>query len=150
MREHAAALLLGMYGRIISDEEAKNITGMCDKQKLKEAIAERGPPFNDRDIEAFIEDGDDEGDEQPIIDKYAQFIKNYQYNYNDKALAVDPSIDTEQVHIGPMAQDIEQVNPACVVEDPKTGMKEVDAGRLALMNAGAIAELARKINGTSS
>ena len=44
-----------------------------------------------------------------------------------------------------MAQDLEKVNPATVVEDKETGYKEVDTGRLALMNAGAIAELARAV-----
>jgi hypothetical protein len=44
-----------------------------------------------------------------------------------------------------MAQDIEQVNPAAVNTDPSTGYKKVDTGRLALMNAGAIADLAREL-----
>ena len=43
-----------------------------------------------------------------------------------------------------MAQDIEQVNPACVKETPE-GVKTVDTARLAMMNAGAIGDLAREL-----
>lgn len=80
-----------------------------------------------------------------VLSKYADYIHNYLYTYNEEALKVDPATDTEQEHIGPMAQDLQQVNPATVKEDPKSGYLTVDTGRLALMNAGAIAELARKL-----
>ena len=79
-----------------------------------------------------------------ILGAYADNIKNYVYNYKPEATQVDPNIDPNQEHIGPMAQDIEQVNPACVKETPE-GVKTVDTSRLAMMNAGAIGDLAREI-----
>ena len=45
-----------------------------------------------------------------------------------------------------MAQDIQKVNPATVKKDTYSGYLTVDASRLALMNAGAIAELARRLD----
>ena len=57
---------------------------------------------------------------------------------------VDPSIDPEEVHRGPMAQDIEKVAPDCVRETPD-GIKVVDGNRLALVNAGVIGDLARRL-----
>ena len=98
---------------------------------------------NDRDYDP--DDYDSWGDEDgSILGAYADNIKNYVYNYKPEATQVDPNIDPNQEHIGPMAQDIEQVNPACVKETPE-GVKTVDTGRLAMMNAGAIGDLAREI-----
>jgi len=79
------------------------------------------------------------------LDGYARYIKNSVYTYKPEATKVDPSIDPEEKHIGPMAQEIEKVNEACVKETPER-VKKVDTGRLALMNAGAIGDLARQNN----
>ena len=87
---------------------------------------------------------DDEGYDNSVLDGYANFIKNYVYTYKPEATQIDQSIDPNEEHIGPMAQDIEQVNPACIKETPE-GVKTVDTGRLAMMNAGAIADLAREV-----
>ena len=98
---------------------------------------------NDKDYDP--DDYDSWGDEDgSILGAYADNIKNYVYNYKPEATQVDPNIDLNQEHIGPMAQDIEQVNPACVKETPE-GVKTVDTSRLAMMNAGAIGDLAREI-----
>ena len=98
---------------------------------------------NDKDYDP--DDYDSWGDEDgSILGAYADNIKNYVYNYKPEATQVDPTIDPNQEHIGPMAQDIEQVNPACVKETPE-GVKTVDTSRLAMMNAGAIGDLAREI-----
>ena len=98
---------------------------------------------NNRDYDP--NDYDSWGDEDgSILDAYANNIKNYVYNYKPEATQVDPNIDPNQEHIGPMAQDIEQVNPACVKETPE-GVKTVDTSRLAMMNAGVIGDLAREI-----
>ena len=98
---------------------------------------------NDKDYDP--DDYDSWGDEDgSILGAYADNIKNYVYNYKPEATQVDPNIDPNQEHIGPMAQDIEQVNPACVKETPE-GVKTVDTSRLAMMNAGAIGDLAREI-----
>ena len=48
-----------------------------------------------------------------------------------------------------MAQDIEQVNPAVVHENAQ-GIKSVDTSRLAMMNAGAIGDLARMLKDIDS
>ena len=98
---------------------------------------------NDKDYDPDNYDswGDEDGS---ILGAYADNIKNYVYNYKPEATQVDPNIDPNQEHIGPMAQDIEQVNPACVKETPE-GVKTVDTSRLAMMNAGAIGDLAREI-----
>lgn len=98
---------------------------------------------NDRDYDP--NDYDSWGDEDgSLLGAYANNIKNYVYNYKPEATQVDPNIDPNQEHIGPMAQDIEQVNPACVKETSK-GVKTVDTSRLAMMNAGVIGDLAREI-----
>lgn len=151
-----AARILKEYGHIISDEECKEIVGCVeDKKALAKAIMALGAPFNISEVDAlsqivgnldqydFQKDGHMWRDD--VLDKYAEYVYNYDYQYNDEALKVDPTIDTEQQHTGPMAQDLEKVNPSVVTEDPKSGYKTVDTGRLALMNAGAIADLARKV-----
>lgn len=98
---------------------------------------------NDRDYDP--NDYDSWGDEDgSLLGAYANNIKNYVYNYKPEATRVDPNIDPNQEHIGPMAQDIEQVNPACVKETSE-GVKTVDTSRLAMMNAGVIGDLAREI-----
>lgn len=99
-----------------------------------------------KDVLQYVDDPDvpEDADEDTILEAYANNIYNYLYNYKDEATAIDPSIDPQEEQIGPMAQDIEKVNPACVKETPE-GVKEVDTGRLALMNAGAIADLAREM-----
>ena len=101
--------------------------------------------FHHNDKDYNPDDYDSWGDEDgSILGAYADNIKNYVYNYKPEATQVDPNIDPNQEHIGPMAQDIEQVNPACVKETPE-GVKTVDTSRLAMMNAGAIGDLAREI-----
>lgn len=85
-----------------------------------------------------------EDDSDDIVTKYAANLKNYLYQYKPEATTVDSSINPEENQIGIMAQDLEKVNPACVKETPE-GVKVVDAERLALMNAGVIADLARRL-----
>jgi SLT domain-containing protein len=97
---------------------------------------------NGTDYDMFGDDVDT--NDQDLLNAYAKNIYNYAYNYKPEAGNVDPSIDPSQEHIGPMAQDIEQVNPACVKETPE-GVKTVDTARLAMMNAGVIADIARQL-----
>lgn len=84
-------------------------------------------------------------DDMSVLAGYADFIHNYLYNYKPEAQELDSSINPEQDQIGPMAQDIEKVNPACITETPE-GIKTVDTRKLALMNAGAIGDIARQLN----
>ena len=89
-------------------------------------------------------DGDDEGVTDEMLEGYAKHLRNYLYTYKDEAQGIDPSIDPEEEHAGPMAQDIEKVAPDCVKETPE-GVKTVDGNRLALVNAGVIGELSRRV-----
>jgi hypothetical protein len=143
---------------VLSDENMKVIQDTTDPKTLAKEILEQGPPYNEKEIKILVKaagkltdtlndldferDGHRWGDS--IMAKYAKHIQNFPYTYKEEAKGVDPSIDTKQQHIGPMAQDIEQVNPACVTETPE-GVKTVDTARLALMNSGVIADLAREI-----
>lgn len=122
--------------------------------KRVKCIANQQGPISIEDL-AFImeqagndEDGHGISDEMDwtdeMLDKYAQHLHNYLYTYKESAKQVDPSIDPNEKHIGPMAQDIEQVAPDCVKETDQ-GVKVVDGNRLALVNAGVIGDLARRL-----
>ena len=118
--------------------------GRPSREDMMWLVKQQGPfHHNDRDYDPNDYDNWDDEDGS-ILGAYADNIKNYVYNYKPEATQVDPNIDPNQEHIGPMAQDIEQVNPACVKETPE-GVKTVDTSRLAMMNAGAIGDLAREI-----
>ena len=101
--------------------------------------------YNDREYDPFNEADWEDDTDSSVLNAYADHIRNYVYTYKPEAVEIDSRIDPEQEHIGPMAQDIEQVNPACVKETAD-GVKTVDSARLAMMNAGAIGELARQLN----
>jgi hypothetical protein len=136
----------------------KEIEECTEADGLAREILANGPPFSEREVNILIKAAgklvDDKHDldfhrdghrwSDSVLDLYADHIMNYPYRYKKEATAVDPSIDPNELHIGPMAQDIEKVNPACIKED-ENGIKSVDTGRLALMNSGAIADLAREI-----
>lgn len=142
-----ASAMLHFYSPVLSDEDCKNIVG-DDIQDIAASIIENGPPYSKHEIQVLIKaanfNDDFDYNDESVLQQYAQHIRNYRYTYKDEAQDVDPRIDTAEEHIGPMAQDIEKVNPAAVKED-KSGYKVVDTGRLALMNAGAIGELARAV-----
>jgi len=76
--------------------------------------------------------------------KYADYLQNYLYQYLPEATNIDKSIDPKEDQIGIMAQDLEKVNPACVKELPN-GVKTVDTDKLALMNAGVLADVVRRL-----
>ncbi len=129
----------------ISDEDMKDVKSLRD----------RGAPFSmdevallsmaaGADSDGYTLNEDVTADES-VIDDYAKYLHNYLYNYKDEAAKIDNSIDPKQDQIGIMAQDLEKVNPACINTLPN-GVKTVDTGRLALMNAGAIADLARRLD----
>lgn len=137
-------LYTGSMDAIISDTRQKCIKAALAKGgEISPGIAymiaqEAGNSEGGLDLSAML------NDDKSVVDAYAEHIKNYLYTYKDEATAIDPSIDPNEEQIGPMAQDIEQVNPACVKE-LDDGTKVVDTERLSLMNAGAIADLARDI-----
>jgi hypothetical protein len=150
-RETASALR--NHAHTLSDRDIKDIQDHVDPKEIARAFLEMGGPHSSFEWD-YIHRNCDEPFEHDwkhshnwrddVIDKYAAHIKNYYYNYKPEAQAIDPDIDPSEQQLGPMAQDIEQVNPAAVKETPE-GVKEVDTGKLALMNAGAIADLARRI-----
>ena len=101
--------------------------------------------YNDKEYNFFNDDDwSDSDDDNTVLDGYAENIRNFLYTYKPEAVDIDPTIDPNEKHIGPMAQDIEKVNPACIKET-SDGVKTVDTGRLALMNAGAIGDIARQL-----
>lgn len=87
---------------------------------------------------------DYDGDDSSVLKGYADNIRNYVYNYKPEAQEINPDNDPSVTHIGPMAQDIEKVNPACISKD-KNGFESVDTARVAMMNAGAIGDIARTL-----
>ena len=113
--------------------------GNFTEDDVRKIIDEIGYSSEGMDIDS------EEAWDQDMMDKYAEYIRNYWYTYKEMAADIDPRIDPNEEHYGPMAQDIEQVNPACVKETPE-GVKTVDAARLAMMNAGMIADLIRRVN----
>lgn len=137
----------------IGADDLTYISDNIDRKEIARALVRLGPPYDVNELKLIIENCDAEFEHDindmdnwsdDIVDKYAKHIKNYYYNYKPEATAIDPSIDPNEQQIGPMAQDIEKVNPAAVIENDD-GVKMVDANRLALMNAGTIAELARDV-----
>lgn len=113
--------------------------GNFTEDDVREIIKSIG--YNDEDLDI----DDDKDWDEDIMEGYADYIRNYYYTYKDIAKEIDPSIDTEQEHLGPMAQDIEKVNPACIKET-EDGIKTVDTQRLTMMNTGVIADIIRRLD----
>jgi hypothetical protein len=154
-QKHAqfVAQMLRIMPPVVSDEDLKEFGQGIDIEDVAREIAKNEGPLNEHEIRYLVKaagelsprhnfDRDGEYWSDDTVEKYATHIQNALYKYKPEATEIDPEIDPEQEHIGPMAQDIEKVNPACVVET-KEGVKTVDTGRLALMNAGVIAQVAR-------
>jgi len=126
------------------------------RQKLLVPMANRQDDFDDYDTQYLsylrkqfgdVDESESEPDEDwsdDMIQEYADNLRNYLYTYKESATKIDPSIDPEEPHRGPMAQDIEKVAPDCIKETPE-GVKTVDGNRLALVNAGVIGDLARRL-----
>ena len=112
--------------------------GNFSEEDVRNLIEHIGYIDDDMNIE------DDKDWDEETMNAYADYIRNYWYNYKDMATEIDPSIDPDEEHLGPMAQDIEKVNPACIEETPE-GIKTVDTARLAMMNSGVIADIIRRI-----
>ena len=132
--------------RLKSIREAYDRDGCCSPEDFMWLAAHTGGKFshNDRDYNFFNDDDWADDNDGSVLNGYADYIKNYVYTYKPEATEIDSRIDPNQEHIGPMAQDIEKVNPACIKETPE-GVKTVDTARLAMMNAGAIGDLARQM-----
>ena len=90
--------------------------------------------------------GSDERIKEPtnttdMIAEVAGLVNNYTYHYKP-GVGEDPSIE----YSGVMAQELLQVDGyrSCVFED-HDGLLKVDTGRLALVNAGMIADLSKRL-----
>jgi len=132
--------------RLKSIRNAYDKDGCCSPEDFLWLAAHTGGKFNhnDREYNFFNDDDWTDDNDGSVLSGYADYIKNYVYTYKPEATQIDSRIDPNQEHIGPMAQDIEMVNPACIKETPE-GVKTVDTARLAMMNAGAIGDLARQM-----
>lgn len=123
-------------------------------QKTLKRLANKKEPLTEDEAAAVMYImGKGDGDLDPsdsadwtddMVQEYADNLRNFLYTYKDSATEIDPSIDPEEYHRGPMAQDIEKVAPDCVKETSE-GVKVVDGNRLALVNAGVIGDLARRV-----
>lgn len=134
--------MLGEYAKMtVSDWNQKRVKALAADYGRRELTPEEMQFLFDESGASDIDAGSVDGS---LLDKYAEHIRNYLYTYKPEAAAIDPSIDPDEPHIGPMAQDIEKVAPDCVKET-SGGTKVVDGSRLALVNAGTIADLARRI-----
>lgn len=97
-------------------------------------------------LKQFFYDDDDNRSffDSDILDAY----KNLQaivFTYKPEAAEIDPTQDTETVHVGLKAQDIEAQPElaSAVKEDPKSGYKMVDTREMTMQNAAAISEIAK-------
>lgn len=123
-------------------------------KKILQQYANREEPLTERELAVvsyLMGKGDGELDPtesgdwtDDMVQEYADNLRNFLYTYKESAKEVDPSIDPSEYHRGPMAQDIEKVAPDCVKETEQ-GVKVVDGNRLALVNAGVIGDLARRL-----
>ena len=122
-----------------AEERTARLRELANKESL--TPEEIGMAYDFAQEDKYQDDEFDEG----LADLYAKYIKNYLYTYKNEAKELDASIDPNEKHVGPMAQDIEKVAPDCVKETAN-GTKVVDGNRLALVNAGVIADLTRRID----
>jgi len=119
----------------LTDEDYSNFANIYGS---KFTVDDKDYDYNDRQSSQW---------DKSVLDGYAEHIRNYLYTYKPEAQELNPndkSLDSSVEHIGPMAQDIEQVNPACIHKN-EDGIESVDTARLAMMNAGAIGDLAREL-----
>ena len=123
-------------------------------QKILKRLANKKEPLTEDEVAALTYImGKGDGNLDPsnanewsddMVQEYADNLRNFLYTYKESATQIDSSIDPNEYHRGPMAQDIEKVAPDCVKETPQ-GVKVVDGNRLALVNAGVIGDLARRL-----
>ena len=137
--------MLARHRKTVSDARMKIIRhdfdtfGKPDPEDFKWLMSELAQRDNASDYGANYD-----GDDSSVLKGYADNIRNYVYNYKPEAQEINPDNDPSVTHIGPMAQDIEKVNPACISKD-KNGFESVDTARVAMMNAGAIGDIARTL-----
>ena len=94
------------------------------------------------DFSQFRDFQPEKSDEELQLEAIAQNIGSHTYNYKDGV-----GEDTNQDHIGPTAQELQQVPglESAVKQNPETGLLEVDTQFVALATLGLVAALARKV-----
>ena len=123
---------LATAGGLFSDERSKNDISKTDWEGdvLKRLMA-----LSDERTKEPIQDDND------LLAEVAEKINNYTYHYKP-GLGEDPSVE----HSGPMAQELLQVDGyRAAVSEGADGLLQVDAGRLAMVNAGMISDLAKRV-----
>lgn len=133
---------IGPY--VVSDLNQKTLYRLANKQEplTEDEVAALSYIMGKGDGNLDPSDSDNWSDD--MVQEYADNLRNFLYTYKESAKQVDSSIDPNEYHRGPMAQDIEKVAPDCVKETSQ-GVKVVDGNRLALVNAGVIGDLARRL-----
>jgi len=106
---------------VFKDSIMKRLDALMSDERIKEPIKE--PSTDD------------------MIAEVAEMINNYTYHYKP-GVGEDPSVE----YSGVMAQELLQVDGyrSCVFEDAD-GILKVDTGRLALVNAGVISDLSKRL-----
>lgn len=74
-------------------------------------------------------------------------LNEYIYKYKNGATEIDPKATPDEVHLGPIAQEL-KANPiteATVEEDPLTGYLKVDTAQLSLTEMSILSAMAKRI-----
>lgn len=127
---------------VLSDMNQKVLHSIMDKDSIDDADA--AIMIHIMGKQGNVSPAEEKEWSDDMVQEYADNLVNYLYTYKPEARQVDASIDPNEEHRGPMAQDIEKVAPDCIKETPE-GIKTVDGNRLALVNAGVIGDLARRL-----
>lgn len=94
----------------------------------------------------FYDDDDNSFHDSDILDAYKN-LQAIEFTYKPEATEIDPTQDTETVHVGLKAQDIEAQPElaSAIKEDPESGYKMVDTREMTMQNAAAISEIAKML-----
>lgn len=74
-------------------------------------------------------------------------LNEYVYKYKEGADKIDPKATSDEVHVGPIAQELKAnpVTEAAVEEDPLTGYLKVDTAQLSLAEMSILSAMAKRI-----
>lgn len=118
-------------------ENTKNIDSGAERSEGKEA--ENKALSDERCKELFGNDCD-------LIGAIAD-LNEYIYKYKEGAEKIDPKATPDEVHLGPIAQELKAnpVTEAAVEEDPLTGFLKVDTAQLSLTEMSILSAMAKRI-----
>ena len=140
-------------GKPVGENTAKTVSQMVINKpkydtnvKAKVSTDESSNIASDACLKQFFYDDDDRTfHDSDLLNAYKQ-LDVITFKYKPEATEIDPTQDTETVHTGLKAQDIEAQPElqAAVKEDPESGYKVVDTREMTMQNAAAISELAKQ------